>query len=50
MPNPLILALQAEHHINENVPNPYLIGGGVLAFLLLLLFAVVAFGGGREHS
>jgi hypothetical protein len=30
--------------------NPWVIGGLALGLLLLLLLAVVAFGGGREHS
>ncbi len=30
--------------------NPWVIGGLILGFLVLLLVAVVAFGGGREHS
>ena len=30
--------------------NPWIIGGVALALLLLLLLAVLAFGGGREHS
>ena len=30
--------------------NPWLVGGGILLLLVLLLGAVVAFGGGREHS
>lgn len=29
---------------------PYLIGGGTLFILLLALFALMAFGAGREHS
>lgn len=29
---------------------PYLIGGLCLAILLALLLALIAFGGGREHS
>lgn len=39
----------AEEH-GEPAVNPWVIGGGVLAFLLLLLFGLVAFGGGRDHS
>jgi hypothetical protein len=30
--------------------NPWVIGGLILGLLLLVLLAVVAFGGGREHS
>jgi hypothetical protein len=30
--------------------NPWLVGGLILGFLLLLMVALVAFAGGREHS
>jgi hypothetical protein len=30
--------------------NPYVVGAGVLLLLVALVAAVVAFGGGREHS
>jgi hypothetical protein len=30
--------------------SPYLVGGGVLVILFLLVLAVLAFGAGREHS
>ena len=30
--------------------SPYLVGAGTLLALLALLFAVIAIGGGREHS
>ena len=30
--------------------HPYAVGAITLAILMVLLFAVVAFGGGREHS
>ncbi len=29
---------------------PFAVGGGALIFLLALLFALLAFGKGREHS
>jgi hypothetical protein len=29
---------------------PYLIGGGILLILLVLMAALLAFGNGREHS
>ncbi len=45
----LAVASAAEEH-GEPAVNPWLIGGGVLALLLLLLIGLVAFGGGREHS
>ncbi len=34
----------------EAALNPWVVGGGVLAFLLLLLLGLVWFGGGRDHS
>ncbi len=43
------LIFLAESAESEGV-NPWLIGGLILGVLLLLLLAVVAFGGGREHS
>lgn len=49
MANTLItLASEASHE--SAGAGPYLIGIGTFVFLLLLLAAVVAFGGGREHS
>jgi len=30
--------------------DPYLIGGGILLVLLVLMAALLAFGKGREHS
>ena len=30
--------------------SPFAVGGGILCVLFLLLAAVLAFGGGREHS
>ena len=45
----LALIQAAEEH-GEPAVNPWLIGGGTLAILLILLVALVAFGGGREHS
>ena len=34
----------------EPAIHPYAVGAIALGILLVLLFAVVAFGGGREHS
>ena len=45
----LAVVRAAEEH-GEPAVNPWLIGGGTLALLLLLLVGVVAFGGGRDHS
>jgi len=44
----LLAAENAEH--GEPAVHPYVIGAIALALLMLLLFAVVSFGGGREHS
>lgn len=30
--------------------SPYAVGGGILAFLLIALVALLMFGAGREHS
>ncbi|GAA5118003.1 hypothetical protein GCM10023339_29850 [Alloalcanivorax gelatiniphagus] len=43
----ITLAAEAE---SEPAVSPYVIGGIALAILLVLLMAVVSFGGGREHS
>ena len=43
-----VSAAEGEH--GDPVLNPYVVGGIALALLLVLLAAVVSFGGGREHS
>jgi hypothetical protein len=43
-----VLAAEAEH--SEAAISPYVVGAVALALLLVLLVAVVSFGGGREHS
>ncbi|MBB3043688.1 hypothetical protein KM427_17830 [Nocardioides sp. LMS-CY] len=50
MLNAYVVALAAEEHINENVPNHWLVGGVTLAFLMALLLGLIFFGAGREHS
>ncbi len=45
-----LLVRAAEEHLEPAAVNPWFIGGGVFAFLLLLLIGLVWFGGGREHS
>jgi len=45
----LAVVRAAEEH-GEPAVNPWFIGGGTLAILLLLLIGLVAFGGGRDHS
>ena len=44
-----ILAAETAEHGDPAV-HPYAIGAITLALLMLLLFALVSFGGGREHS
>ena len=45
----IILAAETEeHHVNAGLS--WGIGGLTLAILFALLFALLAFGGGREHS
>ena len=48
MLNVMLLPLAAE----EGGPGitPFLIGGGALMLLLLVMTALLAFGNGREHS
>ena len=43
-----LAAETAEH--GEPALHPYVVGGIALALLLVLLLAVISFGGGREHS
>jgi hypothetical protein len=43
------LAAETEAH-SEPALNPWLVGAITLALLLAMLGALVAFGGGREHS
>ena len=47
-----IVAILAAETAERGEPavHPYAIGAIALGLLLLLLFAVVSFGGGREHS
>ena len=45
----ITLAAETAEH-GEPAVHPYVIGGLALALLLVLLLAVVSFGGGREHS
>jgi hypothetical protein len=49
MANTLIFLTESAGHESGGV-NPWVIGGVALGILLALLLAVVAFGGGREHS
>ena len=49
MVNTLIVLTETAGHESGGA-NPYVVGGVALGVLLLLLIAVIAFGGGREHS
>jgi uncharacterized protein (DUF2062 family) len=44
----IVVAAEAEH--GDPVVSPYVVGAIALGLLLVLLLAVVSFGGGREHS
>ncbi len=45
----LLLTQAAEEH-HEQVINPWIVGAIALGILLVMMAALVAFGGGREHS
>ena len=45
----VVLAAESGAH-EESEVSPWLIGGVILAVLVLLLIILVAFAGGREHS
>ena len=44
----LVLRAAEEHH--EQVVNPWYVGAIALGILMAMLLALIAFGGGREHS
>jgi hypothetical protein len=46
----VLLTRAAEESHGDPAVNPWFVGAGALAILLLMLVALVAFGGGREHS
>ena len=45
----ILLAAETSEH-GEPAVHPYVIGALAFGLLLVLLAAVVSFGGGREHS
>jgi hypothetical protein len=45
-----LAVLQAAEEHGEPAVSPWFVGGGALAILVLLLVALVMFGGGRDHS
>lgn len=47
---PMTALLRAAEDAGEPAVHPWLVGGGTLAILLLMLLALMAFGGGRDHS
>lgn len=44
-----LAVVQAAESSGEPV-NHWIVGGGILLFLLLVLGALVVFGGGRDHT
>ena len=50
MLNQLILLASETAEHGAPAIHPFVVGGITLAIFLGLLFALVAFGGGREHS
>jgi len=48
MSNLLVISLEAA--TKSAGATPYIIGGGILLGLLILMLITVAIGGGREHS
>ena len=46
----VLLTRAAEESHGEPAVDPWAVGGIALGILLLMLIALVAFGGGREHS
>jgi hypothetical protein len=46
------LAVLAAETVEKAPPtiHPYIVGGGALGILLLLMAGLLAFGAGREHS
>jgi hypothetical protein len=46
----LFAAVAAEAHEEVNKALNWTVGGSALGILLLLMLALVVFGGGREHS
>jgi hypothetical protein len=45
-----LLLTRAAQEAHEETINSWVVGGITLAILLLMLGALLAFGGGREHS
>lgn len=45
-----LLLIQAAEEHHEQVINPWIVGAISLGILFAMLGALVAFGGGREHS
>lgn len=52
MANPLIVpvVVMAEATTDTGGVSPWVVGGSILLLLILLMVALVAFGGGRDHS
>ena len=48
--NLMVLLAETEHSEGGAGLNPWLVGGITLAILMAALFAVLAIGGGRDHT
>lgn len=48
--NHLVVLTELAAEAEGSGPNPWVVGGLVLAILLAILLAVITIGGGREHS
>ncbi len=46
----VLVTRAAEESHGDPAVHPYAVGGIALGILLLMLIALIAFGGGREHS
>nr|MCW2727948.1 hypothetical protein [Aeromicrobium sp.] len=46
----LAAAEESEHQLRDIGIDPYAVGAIALAIMLVLLFGLLAFGKGREHS
>lgn len=45
-----LAVVRAAEELDAPAVPAWVVGGGALVFLLLLLLGLIAFGGGREHS
>lgn len=45
-----VVRMAEEAHHSEAAVNPWLVGGVILGGFVFALLALIAFGGGRDHS